>query len=67
MKIYTIDFNTAQGKMAVELTAQQFSDLHDQLTGFYNDHYREIEDAKEDAEGVIEDEINKDHGNDNRI
>jgi hypothetical protein len=52
--------------MTVEVTSKEFSNLHNNLTTYYNDHFREIEDDQ-DPYGVIEDEINQDYANDNRI
>lgn len=53
--------------MTVEMTAQNISDFHQKLTIYYNDHYDDIENQKEDPYGIIEDEVNQDHGNDNNI
>lgn len=70
MKIYKIDVPNQNGPLTVEMSAKDISDFHDQLTSFYNDNYREIEDGKsEDAEGIeeAENERNIDHANDNKF
>ena len=66
MKTYEIHIPTINGPMTVEMSSDNISTHHDQLTGFYNDHYDEIEDDRA-PEGVIEDEINQDHANENRV
>ena len=42
--IIEIEVPTTNGNMAVEMTTEQFSKFHEDLTSFYNDHYDEIED-----------------------
>jgi hypothetical protein len=66
MKTHQINIQTINGPMTVEVTSKEFSNLHNNLTTYYNDHFREIEDDQ-DPYGVIEDEINQDYANDNRI
>lgn len=61
---YEITIPTINGPMTVEMSAKNISDFHNELTIFYNDHYNEIEN---DPEGVVADEINQDHANDNQI
>jgi hypothetical protein len=69
MKTHEITIQTTTGPMTVEVTGKEFSNLHSKLTTYYNDHFREIEDEEEDQDpyGVIADEINQDHANDNQI
>ena len=43
MKTYEVHIPTTNGPMTVELTAQQFSDFHDQLTAQYLEIYDEVE------------------------
>ena len=70
MKLYAIEIPNQNGHMEVGMSAKDISDLHDKLTTFYNDNYKEIEEGKdEDAEGreVAEQERNIDHANDMKI
>lgn len=62
--IYEVHIPTVNGPMTVEMTGSNVSELHEQLTSFYNENYEAIEN---DPEGVVEDEINEDAGNENRI
>lgn len=46
MKTYEIDVPTQKGTITVEMSAENISKFHDQLTSFYNDHYQEIEEVQ---------------------
>ena len=66
MKIYNINIQTHKGPMTVEMTAEQFTKWHDELTSWYNDNYQELNADPEEVEQA-EQERNIDHANDNRI
>jgi hypothetical protein len=66
MKTYEITVPTINGPMTVEMTAKQFTTWHDQSTGWYNDHYKELTADPEDVEQA-EDERNQDHFNAEKI
>lgn len=66
MKTYEIHIPTINGPMTVEMTADQFTEWHDQLTGWYNDNYKELTADPEEVYEV-EQERNIDHANDMKI
>lgn len=39
MQLHTIRI---ADKVVIELTAQEFTDLHDRMTTYYNDNYEEL-------------------------